>query len=129
MLLSTKDSRERNRSGERVSPHSIDAKSQELILSRLQRGGLPLSISNLVLSKHGKSLSICTNELAEKRATLETPAFSQRSNATPRPDNAEDIVAGGQSCISNKQVYDLLESIKIMPLRNVKRDQFVKNIR
>jgi hypothetical protein len=106
-LLSTKESRERNRSGERVSPHSIDAKSQDMILSRLQRGGLPLSISHLALSKHGKSLSICTNELGEKKSTLETPAFSQRDSNTPKIDLPDEVLLPihRQSQISNKQVY------------------------
>lgn len=60
-LLSTKDSHARNRSTERISPHSIESKSQDMILSRMQKGGLPLSISHVALSRHGKSLSICTN--------------------------------------------------------------------
>jgi type VI protein secretion system component Hcp len=62
-LQSTKDSVIRNRSTDRISPHSIKSKSQNLILSKIIHDNLPLIMNDIATNKHLKSLSICTNTL------------------------------------------------------------------
>jgi hypothetical protein len=48
----------------------------------------------------------------EKRNTIETPAFSQREL---RDDN--------------RKLYEMLEGIKIMPLRNARKEELLRSIR
>lgn len=88
-----------------------------------------MSIEKLPKRQHQKSLTISTNGLAEKRNTIETPAFSQRGERAEKEDQKEYQGEHDIQGLTNKEVYELLESIKIMPMRMAKKEELVRGIR